>query len=163
MFLGRGAVFLAATMSALAWNFLFLPPRFTLRIREVDDAVLFLGYFVVAALVGQLVHRLRRQEQAERQRERRTRILYELVRDLAAARSRDEVVWTLLGAVDGAFRVPAAVSFPVASAAGLQPHPDGTPCWTRRSRAWRRGRLVTGGRAGVPPTTCRARRCCIFP
>lgn len=123
---GRAAVFVAATASALAWNFLFLPPRFTLHIQEPDDLVLFGSYFVVAAFVGQLVSRLRRQEQSERQRERRTRVLYELTRELAGARTRDEVVWTVLAAVDRAFRTPAAVSFPVAAGEGVEPHPDST-------------------------------------
>jgi two-component system sensor histidine kinase KdpD len=123
---GRAAVFVAATASALAWNFLFLPPRFTFVIQRADDLVLFAGYFVVAAFVGQLVHRLRSQEQAERQRERRTRALYELTRDLAAARTRDEVVWTLLAAVDRAFRTPAALSFAAPGGEGVRPHPDST-------------------------------------
>lgn len=123
--LGRAAVFTAATLSALAWNFFFLPPRFTLHIAQADDLVLFAGYFVVAAFIGQLVHRLRRQEQAGRQREARTRALYELTRDLAEARTRDEVVWRLVAAVDRVLHAPAAVLLPDGRG-GLNPHPDGT-------------------------------------
>ncbi|MFN0069695.1 MAG: DUF4118 domain-containing protein, partial [Limisphaerales bacterium] len=123
--LGRAAVFTAATLSALAWNFCFLPPRFTLRISQTDDLVLFAGYFVVAAFVGQLVHRLRREEQAGRQREARTRALYELTRELAGARTRDEVVWRLVAAVDRVLHATATVLLP-AGPDRLAPHPDGT-------------------------------------
>src|SRR2546430_2688091 len=34
LFVGRGPVLLAGALSALAWNFFFLPPRFTLVIRS---------------------------------------------------------------------------------------------------------------------------------
>lgn len=123
--LGRAAVFAVATLSALAWNFFFLPPRLTLRIGSLDDVVLFGSYFVVAAFVGQLVHRLRRQEQMEHQREARTRVLYELTRALAETRSRDEVVWRLLDALGRAFSCPAAVSFGQPTGE-YSPHPDST-------------------------------------
>src|SRR5262249_61780196 len=92
---GRGPVLVAGALSALAWNFLFLPPRFTLIISNLEDALLFSTYFVVALVLGQLVARIRAQERAERSREERTAALYELTRDLAEAGSRDEVVWQL--------------------------------------------------------------------
>src|SRR5205814_5230743 len=69
LFVGRGPVLLAGALSALAWNFFFLPPRFTLTIARADDAMLFGTYFVVAIVLGQLVARIRAQSEAERRRE----------------------------------------------------------------------------------------------
>lgn len=127
LILGRGPVFFAAALSALAWNYFFLPPPRTLRIGAVDDMVLFAGYFIVAAILGHLIQRIQRQELAERSRERRTRTLYELTRTLAEARSRDEILWALLAAIDGAFHAPAAVSLPGPGPDhDLLPHPDST-------------------------------------
>jgi two-component system sensor histidine kinase KdpD len=66
LIVGRGPVLLAGALSALGWNFFFLPPRFTFLIAKAEDALLFGLYFVVAIVLGQLVARIRAQEQAER-------------------------------------------------------------------------------------------------
>jgi len=39
MVLNRGPVLLVAALSALSWNFLFIPPLFTLHCRQLDCAV----------------------------------------------------------------------------------------------------------------------------
>lgn len=127
---GRGPVLLAGTLSALAWDFLFLPPRFTFAISRLEDALLFGLYFVVALVLGQLVARIRAQEQAERQREERAVALYEFTRDLADATSRDEVVWHLIAQVGKVFHAPTGVLLQTNE--GLSPHPDGTMIFTEK-------------------------------
>ena len=97
---GRGPVLFAGALSALAWNYFFLPPRFTFVIATVEDGILFGLYFVVAIVLGQLVARIRLQEEAERRREERATALYEMSRDLAEAASRDEVVWQLVAQIN---------------------------------------------------------------
>jgi two-component system sensor histidine kinase KdpD len=122
LFVGRGPVFLAGAVSALAWNYFFLPPRFTFIIRSTEDAILFGLYFVVAIVLGQLVARIRAQEQAERHREERATALYQLSRELAQAGTRDEVVWQLVAEVSRVFQAGAAVVLP--GNRGLAAHPD---------------------------------------
>jgi two-component system sensor histidine kinase KdpD len=124
LFVGRGPVLLAGALSALAWNFFFLPPRFTLVIAQAEDAILFGAYFVVALVLGQLVARIRTQSEADRRREERSKALSELNRDLAEASSRDEVVWHLVAQVNRVFQAPVAVSLPVGDK--LAAHPDST-------------------------------------
>jgi two-component system, OmpR family, sensor histidine kinase KdpD len=119
---GRGPVFLAGALSAVIWDYYFLPPRFTLIISTTEDGVLFGLYFVVAMVLGQLVARIRTQEQAERQREVRATALYQLSRELSQAGTRDEVVWQLLAELDRIFGAQAAVVLP--SGSGLAAHPD---------------------------------------
>jgi two-component system, OmpR family, sensor histidine kinase KdpD len=121
---GRGPVLLAGATSALAWNFFFLPPRFTFVIASLEDAILFALYFVVAIVLGQLVARIRAQEQAERRREERAVALYEFTRDMADAASRDEVVWQLVSQVNRVFHAPIAVVLPMNDR--LVAHPDGS-------------------------------------
>jgi two-component system, OmpR family, sensor histidine kinase KdpD len=121
---GRGPVLLAGALSALAWDFFFLPPRFTLVIQKLEDAILFALYFIVAIVLGQLVARIRAQEQAERRREERAVALYEFTRELAEATSRDEVVWQLVSQVNRVFHAPVAVLLALNKA--LTPHPDGS-------------------------------------
>ncbi|MBI3867315.1 MAG: sensor histidine kinase KdpD [Verrucomicrobia bacterium] len=127
---GRGPVLVAGALSALVWNFFFLPPRFTFYITNLEDGVLFGTYFVVALILGQLVARIRTQEEAERRREERTSALYELTRDLAEAGSRDEVVWQLIAQITRIFVAPVAVC--LAKADNLAPHPDSSLILTEK-------------------------------
>ena len=62
MVLSRGPVLLVAGLSALCWNFLFIPPRFTLHIEKFDDALTFATYFIVAISVGSLTAQLKARE-----------------------------------------------------------------------------------------------------
>ncbi|MGO8696457.1 MAG: ATP-binding protein [Limisphaerales bacterium] len=122
LFLGRGPVFFAGAVSALIWDYFFLPPRFTLIISRAEDGVLFAAYFVIALVLGQLVARTRTQEKAERRREQRALALYQLTREFAQAGTRDEVVWQLMTEVSRTLHAEAAIVLPTAH--GLAAHPD---------------------------------------
>jgi len=122
LFFGRGPVLLAGGLSALVWNFFFLPPRHTFVIARAEDGILFVLYFAVAIVLGQLVSRIRAQEIAERHREERATALYQLSRELAQAGTRDEVVWQLTAEINRVFHTPAAVLLP--GKTGLAVHPD---------------------------------------
>lgn len=86
-----GPIFLAAVMSAFIWNFFFIPPSFTLRIGKVEDVLMFVMYFVIASVSGLLISRIRMQQLMLHQREKKTTALYNLTRDLSAAKSLDDV------------------------------------------------------------------------
>src|SRR5690348_10808781 len=45
---GRGAVLFGTALSALSWNFLFVPPRYSLHIDNLYDKMMLTTYFVVA-------------------------------------------------------------------------------------------------------------------
>jgi two-component system sensor histidine kinase KdpD len=62
MVLNRGPVLLVAGLSALSWNFLFIPPLFTLHIAKFEDALTFATYFIIALTVGSLTAQLRARE-----------------------------------------------------------------------------------------------------
>ena len=81
---GRGPVLLAALISALSWNFLFIPPRFTFHIYRLEDALMFGFYFVIAAVTGVLTSRVRTRENLVRRREAMTTALYRVTKELAA-------------------------------------------------------------------------------
>jgi two-component system sensor histidine kinase KdpD len=130
LFVGRGPVLLAGALSALGWNFFFLPPRLTFIIARAEDGILFLTYFIVAIVLGQLVARIRAQGAAERRREERATALYQLTRDLAEAASRDEVVWQLIAQAGRLFQASAAVALEVGGR--LVAHPDSTLALTEK-------------------------------
>ncbi len=58
-FLGRGPTILAAALSALAWDYLFIPPRFTLHVGRWEDALILITYAAIAAVLSLYTWRLR--------------------------------------------------------------------------------------------------------
>ncbi len=52
-------VIVAALLSALIWNFFFIPPRFTFHISSAEDIILFLMYFVIASVNAVLTYKIR--------------------------------------------------------------------------------------------------------
>ena len=88
---GLGPVLLAAALSAIAWDFLFIAPLFTFSVSRVPDILMLLMYFCIALVLGVLTSRTRAQERAVRLREERAVALYTLSRDLSVARTKDAV------------------------------------------------------------------------
>lgn len=129
LFAGRGPVLLAATASALLWNFLFLPPTYTLYITSVQDALMFGMFFVVALAMGQLTARLRAQQNAERERERQATALYLLTRELADVRDLPELLGVVVRQLGTVFAADIAVllpDLPKSTDATLVAYPFGT-------------------------------------
>jgi two-component system sensor histidine kinase KdpD len=106
---GRGPVLAAGVLSALLWDFLFIPPRFTFYIGKIEDAALFGTYFVVALVTGHLTSRIRAQAHQERRREERATALFELTRSLAEAQTLDEAVFAALRQADRLFAARSAL------------------------------------------------------
>jgi two-component system sensor histidine kinase KdpD len=126
MYVGRGPNLFAATLTALCWNFIFVPPVFTFRISGFHDTMMFAMYFLVALATGQLTTRLRLQQQAERQRERRVSALYQLTRELAGANDFPQVLSVAVREVGAAFDADVALMLPDPDAnQGLVPYPAG--------------------------------------
>jgi two-component system, OmpR family, sensor histidine kinase KdpD len=116
-------LFLAA-LSALLWDFLFIPPRFTFYISQFHDFMMFGAYFVIALVIGHLATQLREREQSERRREERATALYRLTRTLAASRNLDEALPKVLLLIRNSFQADAAVL--LCDEAGLSRHPAST-------------------------------------
>ncbi len=82
---GRGPAVLAAFLSVALFDVFFVPPRFSFGVNDAQYLVTFAVMLAVALVTGQLTAGLRRQATEARSQERRTRVLYELARDLAGA------------------------------------------------------------------------------
>jgi two-component system sensor histidine kinase KdpD len=91
-FFGTGPILLAATLSALIWDFFFIPPPYTLHIDKPEDMLMLLMFFIIALLSGVLTSRIKRQEMKIRIREERTNALYQLTRELSTATGIEEVI-----------------------------------------------------------------------
>ena len=51
-FLWTGPILLAATLSALIWDYFFIPPQFTLHIEKPEDVLMLIMFFIIALLNG---------------------------------------------------------------------------------------------------------------
>ena len=91
-FFGTGPILLSATLSALIWDFFFIPPPYTLHVDKAEDMLMLILFFIIALLSGVLTSRVRRQEKKIRIREERTNALYELTRELSIATGIEEVI-----------------------------------------------------------------------
>jgi two-component system sensor histidine kinase KdpD len=82
---GRGPAILAAALSVAAFDFFFVPPRFTMAVSDTQYLLTFAGLLVVGLVISALASRVREQVRAAHEREASTAALYALSRDLAAA------------------------------------------------------------------------------
>lgn len=55
-------VLLAAVLSALIWDFFFIPPYFTLQVSSTEDSILLSMYFVIAMVNAALTYKIRKME-----------------------------------------------------------------------------------------------------
>jgi two-component system sensor histidine kinase KdpD len=90
--LGRGASLLASVLSVAAFDFFFVPPRFTFAVSDTQYLVTFAVMLLVALVISDLATRIRAQAEGARERERRTAALYAMSRDLGRAQSVGEIV-----------------------------------------------------------------------
>jgi two-component system, OmpR family, sensor histidine kinase KdpD len=139
---GPGPVLVAGILSALTWDFLFIPPVFTFAIARFEDGLMFFTYFVVAVISGQLTARVRAQARNERMREDRATALFHLTQALSAARTLDEAVFAALRQADEYFGAKTALLLDDGNGSALMPHFAGSFMVTDKERgvadwAWR--------------------------
>jgi len=108
---GRGPIFVAGVASALAWDFLFIPPIFTFVIAKLEDRLMFGTFFVVALISGHLTSRIRAQERNERMREDRATALFHLTQAISSARTLDDAVFAALRQADAYFGAKSALLY----------------------------------------------------
>ena len=88
---GRGPAVLAAFLSVGAFDFLYVPPRFSFSVSDVQYLVTFAVMLIVGLVIGQLTAVLRWQAQVATSREERVRALYAMSRDLSAALMAEQI------------------------------------------------------------------------
>lgn len=68
-------VIFAAFLSALIWDFFFIPPRFTLHVSNTEDSMLLLMYFIIAMVNAALTYKVIQAEKIARKREEKENTL----------------------------------------------------------------------------------------
>lgn len=94
-------VLISAVLSAVIWNFLFIPPVLTFHIAATEDALLFLMYFVIALLNAVLTSRIRKAEKKyiEQEEKEHTIRLYNTLLNSLSHELRTPIA-TVISAID---------------------------------------------------------------
>ncbi|MRR37934.1 DUF4118 domain-containing protein [bacterium] len=91
LMVSRGAIMLAALLSAVLWDVLFIPPRYHFTIGKTEDVLMLGMYVLTAVVVGTLTGRARQNELLNRQHEDQLSSLLKLSRRLVSARTIDDI------------------------------------------------------------------------
>jgi two-component system sensor histidine kinase KdpD len=110
--LGRGPAALAAVLCVSAFDFFFVPPRFSFAVSDVQYLLTFFIMLTVGLITGQLTAGLRFQARVALHREERAAALYELARDLSGAVQVDQVVKISDDSIERTFHANAALLLP---------------------------------------------------
>jgi two-component system, OmpR family, sensor histidine kinase KdpD len=113
--LGRGPAALAAVLSVSAFDFFFVPPRFSFAVSDVQYLLTFCIMLAVGLITGQLTAGLRSQARVALHREERAAALYGIARDLAGAVQFDQVVKISDESIGRTFHASAALLLPDAT------------------------------------------------
>ena len=89
---GRGPAIFAAVFNVLAFDFFFVPPRFSLAPADPQYYLTFAVMLAVGVVIGQLSGGIRFQARVASHREKRARVLYEFARDLAQLETTSDVI-----------------------------------------------------------------------
>ncbi len=108
----QGPIILSAVVSALAWDYYFIPPHFTMHIAKTEDGVMLLMFFVVAVTNGVLTSKLKAQKNEMELKEKRLNSLYTLVKSLSAEHNLDDLVRAAVDQIFAVFGFEAVIFFP---------------------------------------------------
>lgn len=93
-FANRVSVLISAGLSALLWDYFFIPPRFTFSISKLEDILMFFLFFVTAAALAFLMSRIRANQAMLSVRARRLSLLLDFSQALSLPRTLSDIVLT---------------------------------------------------------------------
>jgi two-component system sensor histidine kinase KdpD len=112
---GRGPAVLTAILNVAAFDYFFVPPRFTLAISDVQYLVTFGVMLTIALVIANLMASVRQQTRVAGARERRTALLYAMSRELTATRGISNMALVAVRHVAEVFQSQAVVLLPDAT------------------------------------------------
>ncbi len=89
---GRGPAILVSGLSVLAFDFFFVPPRYSFTVDEAQYIVTFIVMFAVALAISHMTSLMRRQTRAARLQERQAAAMHGLSRQLAGSRTVENIL-----------------------------------------------------------------------
>ena len=92
LFYGRGPSLLASAIGVLAFDWFFVPPKYTFAVSDTEYFFTFAVMLLTGVVISSLVARLSFQAGAARAREQRTASLYGMSREFAAIQERAAII-----------------------------------------------------------------------
>lgn len=109
---GRRAGILASVLSVAAFDFFFVPPRLSFSVSDTQYLITFAVMLTVALVISNLTANLRYQANVATHRERRTRSLFDLGKELAGALTTPQIVEISSRYLSGVFQSKVALLLP---------------------------------------------------
>ena len=109
---GRGPSILASLLGVAAFDFFFVPPRWTFAVGDTRYLLTFLVMLLTGLVISTLTARVQFQAESARRRERRTAALYAIGRELAATHSREQIARIAMRHVTAAAEARVALLLP---------------------------------------------------
>ncbi len=135
---GRGPSVITAILNVVAFDFFFVPPRFTMAISDAQYLVTFGVMLTVALVIANQTASVRQQTRVAGARERRSALLYAMSRELAATRGSSSMALVAVRHVAEVFQCRAVVLLP--DARGKLQYPRDAPL----DRSFRGADLAVG-------------------
>lgn len=110
--LGRGPATLGSFLSVLAFDVFFVPPSFSLSVEDSRHLLTFAIMLAVALTISNVAAGMRYQARVALYRERRTRALNELGRELAGALMVEQILEAAQRHLEGVFQSKACILLP---------------------------------------------------
>jgi two-component system, OmpR family, sensor histidine kinase KdpD len=107
----KGPIILSAVISALAWDYYFIPPHFTMHIAKTEDVVMLFLFFFVAVTNGVLTSRLKEQKNNIVEKERKFSALYNLLKDLSHAKDLSNTLTEIVNNIQKVFGYKTIIYF----------------------------------------------------
>ena len=109
---GRGPSVLVSLLNVAAFDFFFVPPRYTFAISDGQYFVTFAVMLIIALVIANLMASIRQQTRVAGARERRTALLYAMSRELAATRGISSLSQVAVSHVAEVFQCKAVILLP---------------------------------------------------
>lgn len=109
---GRNAALATSALAVLAFDFFFIPPRFTFAVGDVRHLGTFAIMLGMGFVIGNLTERVRQQAIRAQQREQRTLALYRLGEALVQAGDQTDTVASAVRAVETQFQTQVTFYLP---------------------------------------------------
>ena len=108
---GRAESVFGTVLSVGTFDFLLVPPRGTLAVKDSQYLLTFVIMLGVGLLISDLTLRVRRQAEEVRERERRNQALYRLSEAMSRSRSKREIARVAQKEISEAFGADVAIQF----------------------------------------------------
>jgi two-component system sensor histidine kinase KdpD len=123
---GRGPSALSSFLSVVAFDFFFVPPRYSFAVSDSQYLITFGVMLLVALVISSMTASMRHQARVAGHRERRIASLYAMSRELAATRGKENMLRIAVSHLAEVFEAQAVILLPDAAGRIVYPKSEGT-------------------------------------